>query len=308
MNAHDPLEQAAGWLALISSGEATTQQHQDYERWCRQYPREAAAISRLSGQLRGLQDQGLGGLSSRQLVGVVNTPTTRRKVLRATGGGLGLGLLAMLAGPGALRALQPGERWSTDTGERRQLMLSDGSELTLDACSAVRALQVRCLALEQGQISLRIVQGPAFRIDTAHGSLLSPQARLVLRREAHTSRVTVLEGSAWLLSEGREHRLDAGQRASFDASGLIAIEHGGSADDAWTRGLLRVENQSLSQVIRALQDYRHGVIQLDERVAHRRVSGVYPLDDSDRSLALLSDSLGLRLRFFSRYWVSISAA
>lgn len=308
MNTHDPLEQAAGWLALMSSGEATAQQHQDYERWCRQYPREAAAISQLSGQLRGLQDQGMGGLSSRQLVGVVNTPTTRRRVLRAAGGGLGLGLLAMLAGPGALRALQPGQHWSTATGERRQLMLSDGSQLTLDACSTVRAPQARCLALEQGQISLRIAQGAAFRIDTAQGSLLSSQARLVLRREAHASRVSVLEGSARLFSNGQEHRLDAGQRARFDRSGLIAIEAGANADDAWTRGLLRVENQPLSQVIRALQDYRHGVIQIDASVANRRVSGVYPLDDTDRSLALLSDSLGLRLQFFSRYWVRINAA
>lgn len=308
MSTHDPLEQAAGWLALISSGEATAQQHQDYELWCRQYPREAAAISQLSGQLRGLQDHGVGSLSSRQLVGVVNAPTTRRRMLRAAGGGLGLGLLTMLVGPGALRALQPGERWCTDTGHRRQLMLSDGSQLTLDACSTVRAPQARCLALEQGQISLRIAQGSAFRIDTAHGSLLSPQARLVLRRETHASRVSMLEGSAWLLSNGEEYRLNAGQRARFSTSGLIGIETGGSSDDAWTRGLLRVENQPLSWVIRALQDYRHGVIQLDDSVAHRRVSGVYPLDDTDRSLALLSDSLGLRLQFFSRYWVRINAA
>ncbi|GAB7529366.1 FecR family protein [Pseudomonas sp. 3A(2025)] len=308
MNTHDTLEQAASWLALMSSGEATAQQHQDYERWCRQYPREAAAIGQLSGQLRGLQDQGIGGLSSRQLVGVVNTPTTRRRVLRAAGGGLGLGLLAMLVGPDALRALQPGQHWRTDTGERRQLMLGDGSQLTLDACSAVCAPQPRCLALEQGQISLRIAQGAAFRVDTAHGSLLSHQARLVLRREAHASRVSVLEGSARLFSEGQEHRLDAGQRARFDSSGLIAIEAGANADDAWTRGLLRVENQPLSQVIQALQDYRRGVIQLDASVALRRVSGVYPLDDTDRSLALLSDSLGLRLQFFSRYWVRITAA
>ncbi|MCQ9426650.1 DUF4880 domain-containing protein [Pseudomonas sp. LJDD11] len=306
MSANDTLQQAARWLALISSGEATPGQRQDYEQWAREHPREAAAIGQLTGQLQGLQAPGLGQLSSRQLAAVVDAADSRRRFLRAAGSGLSLALLGVLAGPQVLRALQSGEHWRTGTAERGHWRLADGSQLTLDACSSVRSPAVRCLELEQGQISLSIAAGELFKLDTAHGTLLAHQARLVMRREPGASRVSLLEGSANLLVRGQQHSLSAGQRAHFDANGLQSIDTGSSADEAWTRGLLRVENQPLEQVIGALQDYRLGVIQLDPRLAPRRVSGIYPLDDTDRSLALLSDSLGLRLQFFSRYWVRIS--
>lgn len=302
------LEQASRWLVLLGSEQVTAQQRMEYEQWALQHPREAAAISKLNSQLRNLNDQGLGNLPSQQLARVVSTSTSRRRLLRAAGSVTGLSVLALLIGPATQRALQPGEHWQTKTAERRHWRLVDGSRLALNACTSVRSLHARSLELLQGQISLDIASGSLFQVNTQHGSVLATQARLVLRYEKYVSQVSLLGGSARLLSDGREYSLSSGQRARFNSSGLLSIDLASSADEAWTRGLLRVENQPLSQVIDALQDYRHGLIQLDPRLASRRVSGIYPLDDTDRSLALLSDSLGLRLQFFSRYWVRIGPA
>jgi transmembrane sensor len=42
-------------------------------------------------------------------------------------------------------------------------------------------------------------------------------------------------------------------------------------------------------------------------VADLRLSGLYPLDDSDRTLQLLERSLPIRVTWHNPYWVSIGA-
>ena len=46
---------------------------------------------------------------------------------------------------------------------------------------------------------------------------------------------------------------------------------------------------------------------LDDDAAALRVSGIYPLDDSGVALALLEQSLPIRLDYHGPYWVSIAS-
>ncbi|MGH8465011.1 MAG: iron dicitrate transport regulator FecR, partial [Pseudomonas sp.] len=46
----------------------------------------------------------------------------------------------------------------------------------------------------------------------------------------------------------------------------------------------------------------------DPRIAGLKVSGAFPIDDTDRALAALESGLSLRITRYSRYWVNVSAA
>ncbi|HGY5781881.1 TPA: iron dicitrate transport regulator FecR, partial [Serratia marcescens] len=46
----------------------------------------------------------------------------------------------------------------------------------------------------------------------------------------------------------------------------------------------------------------------DPAVAGLRVSGSFPLSDTDRALALLRQTLPVRLQSFTRYWLQIVPA
>ncbi|OVZ15811.1 iron dicitrate transport regulator FecR, partial [Pseudomonas aeruginosa] len=61
------------------------------------------------------------------------------------------------------------------------------------------------------------------------------------------------------------------------------------------------------EVLEALRAYRRGIISVADDAAALRVSGIYPLDDSGAALALLEQSLPIRLDYHGPYWVSIAS-
>lgn len=79
-----------------------------------------------------------------------------------------------------------------------------------------------------------------------------------------------------------------------------------SSEVAWTNGQLIVLNARLGEVIDELGRYRSGVLHCDTRARDLRVSGTFRLDSTDAVLANLQASLPIKVRYFTRYWVSIS--
>jgi transmembrane sensor len=49
------------------------------------------------------------------------------------------------------------------------------------------------------------------------------------------------------------------------------------------------------------------VIRCDPAVAGLRVSGVFRLDDTDAVLAIVAETLGVRVVSRTRYWVTVTA-
>ena len=78
-------------------------------------------------------------------------------------------------------------------------------------------------------------------------------------------------------------------------------------ESAWVQGRLEVRDRPLREVIDSLRRYRRGILHLSPDVADLRLSGLYPLDDSDRTLQLLERSLPIRVTWHNPYWVSIDA-
>ena len=63
----------------------------------------------------------------------------------------------------------------------------------------------------------------------------------------------------------------------------------------------------LGHFIAELSRYRPGLLRCASEVAELRISGVYPLADSDAVLDALTQSLPVSINRRSRYWVTVSA-
>lgn len=69
--------------------------------------------------------------------------------------------------------------------------------------------------------------------------------------------------------------------------------------------MLVASQMRLADFLAELGRYRHGQLGCSEQVADLRISGSYPLDDSERILQMLEVALPVRVRRFTRYWVTV---
>jgi len=99
--------------------------------------------------------------------------------------------------------------------------------------------------------------------------------------------------------------LHAGQQVRFTSSRVEAVQAAPDNAGQWRSGHLLVNNRSLAEVLAELSRYRHGRLGCDPGVAGLRISGVFPLTDTDRALALLTRTFPLRQRSLTRYWVTL---
>ncbi|THU05079.1 DUF4880 domain-containing protein [Lampropedia puyangensis] len=89
--------------------------------------------------------------------------------------------------------------------------------------------------------------------------------------------------------------VQAGQSTHIDAQGVHPVLHTATPDaastPAWARGQLLADNLSLVQVLHELERNRPGYLWFDEKsLAGIRVSGVFDLIDTERSLRALQES------------------
>lgn len=312
-------QQAADWLTVLMSDEAGEQERRDWLRW-READAEHArawahieAFSQRYGQVhKGAAMQALAGTAapaSRQ----------RRRLLLWLGVAGGAGLLAAHTGAwdqvGALRA-----DYRTATGERRDVMLADGSALSLNTASAVNVRfdgERRLIELLAGEIL--IVSGHGAGVDntaplvvvTREGLVRALGTRFSVRQQDGQSSVAVFESAVEIRpldGAGAPLRLPAGSSTTFTRR-QAAVPHAVDAYlDAWSRGQMIVDDVTLGDFLADLSRYRPGVIRCAPEVAQLRLSGVFPLFDTERILHMLPNSLPVQVRSRTRYWVTVEAA
>ncbi|MNP16292.1 fec operon regulator FecR [compost metagenome] len=69
--------------------------------------------------------------------------------------------------------------------------------------------------------------------------------------------------------------------------------------------MLVADDWRLGDFIAQLQRYRSGHLGCDPAVAALRISGAFHLGNTDTVLDNLTSTLPVRIRRFSRYWVSV---
>lgn len=301
---------AARWFVELNSGDAGEQDYQQWQAWLDASPQHRQAWERASAlgeRFVGLpRDLGLATLSAPKRLG-------RRQAIKHLALLLGIGVV----GYGAVRE-QPWRAWSADlrtaTGERREVTLADGTHLILNTASAVDVRmdnERRLLHLIEGEIL--VDSGKDARpllVATAEGLVRPLGTRFLVRQQAGWTQVAVFSGRVALQpteGSGAARILEAGQRSAFDRSASHSVATAGSELLAWTQGMLVADNMSLADFARELGRYRQGHLGCAAEVAELRISGAFPLNDTDRALAALEKNLPVRTRRFTHYWSRIEA-
>ncbi|WP_316546275.1 FecR family protein [Klebsiella oxytoca] len=316
LSQHDEVaRQAIEWMVLLRSGEASTHDYEHYLRWRHAEPAHDSACLRIE-QTLGQFTPLLEGMPTEPIRQALLAPSSRRKAIQ-----YGLGMAATLTLSTALLnqryPLTPAfADMKTMTAERRSLTLVDGSELTLDARSAVNinvadSNAVREVALLSGGLLLRATenaQRPVL-IKTRVGELLALGGRMNVRYEDGGVHVGVLDSVAKLnRHHGHGLVLQPGQGAWFDDRTLLQVAIRPEAETAWTHGRLEVYDRTLGSVVRTLRNYSPGVIRIDPEVAGLRVSGNFPLDNIHSALDSLAQTMPIAVVHTTRYWIQIQPA
>lgn len=306
------IDEAAQWLALLQSGEAGMAERAAFEAWRVADPRHQHVIEQMGGGLNLLRNPNLRTLPRSSLLHSLNAPSSRRRFISGSLSVLGIALLAGLLGRRYGWLPETGEL-ATGTGERRDFTLADGSALTLNARSRVVPLfdhQQRLLALRSGELLVDVAKDSArpFVVETEHGRMRALGTKFLVQHNEEATRLVMLHSQVEVVSAGGARQVvQAGESLLFNGAGLLSLERSNGQESAWVQGRLEVRDRPLREVIDSLRRYRRGILHLSPDVADLRLSGLYPLDDSDRTLQLLERSLPIRVTWHNPYWVSIDA-
>lgn len=145
-------------------------------------------------------------------------------------------------------------------------------------------------------------------MQTGLGSVQALGTRFMVRDEGAAIQVAVFEDAVEIRAAGGARRvLRAGQRARFDADAIGPDQAADAAQVSWEHGMLAARNWRLADLVDELARYRRGFLRCDPEVAGLRVSGAFPLADTDASLRLLEKTLPVRIQRVTPYWVTVAA-
>ncbi|MEI2832568.1 FecR domain-containing protein [Pseudomonas mosselii] len=306
------VDQAIEWLVKLRYDSPGPRTEQQFQRWLASHPQHAQAwqrVSSLGDELASLPAE----LSRQTLAGSERRRMSRRDHLKL------LSLLALGASVGwaareplGLPALMADSR--TATGERRELLASDGSLIRLNTASAIDlrySAEQRRLNLLRGEVSLdgNANDNRPFNIDTHVGALSTLGGQLLLRENAQGLLLAVRRGEVTLFpATAAAHRVKPGEVLQVFAQGDFQPANLHGDPWGWTDGVLSVQQMPLGEFTDELSRYRPGLLRCAPEVAGLKVSGTFQLADTDQVLLLVARSLPVRVDYRTRFWVSIGAA
>ncbi|AUG09558.1 FecR domain-containing protein [Pseudomonas sp. S09G 359] len=306
------IDSATQWYVLLRSGQATAADWQRYHQWRAADPRHDALCQQLENRLGVFQVPQAQGVSGKVLQQALDAPSSRRQVLQVALAGAGVAVgAALLAKPAGLADLTADIR--TGTGERRTVMLDDGSELLLNAQSAADIQfdpQRRLVRLREGELLAKVASDRIrpFLIQTDQARLRAHGERFLVRERAGQGQVVALNGAVEIDGQNGERlQLAAGHEVHYDRAGFGLVQASSSGATAWVDGFLQVRDRPLAEVIDALRPYHNGVLRLDPAVAGLRVSGLYRLDNPQQILDTLARTLPIHITRRTGLWVTVSA-
>lgn len=305
--------QAVQWWMVLHEGKAAAQQQVAWRQWRAASPEHEAAwqrIEAMSSQMAGIP------LPLARATLAAPDSMRRRHAMQA--------LAVLVVSGGGVATLLRSQSWQAwtadevaDVGQQRHLSLPDGGSVVLNTGSALNiryAAGQRALQLMRGEILVQTaadtLQRP-FVVQTALGTVRALGTRFTVRLLEDAAEIGVMQGMVELRPAAAPHalqRLRAGEQGRLttwqsEHSGVLA-----DGSDAWAEGMLVVSRMRLEDFLTELGRYRRGRLACDRAVADLRVSGAYPLADTDRILAALTSSLPVEIHSFSRYWVMVKPA
>ncbi|MFL1524003.1 FecR domain-containing protein [Pseudomonas sp. O230] len=306
------LDAAIAWQLSLDSGNPV--EREEFAKWHAAHEEHARAWRQL-----GMLDQRFNVASGPARTALLQSRESIRRRVRKLGSGVAsivavIGL-ALFAGDRYL----PVDYWLADqrtaTGEQRTLRLSDGTLINLNTHSAVDVRfdeKQRRVILQEGEILVETGHGDArpFIVETREGSMRALGTRFLVKREEEGTRLSVLQSAvaAHPESSAEEQILREGQQVLMRNNGLGPIIALNLGADAWTRGMLVVDNTRLEDLVHELGRYRRGHLGVTPEIADLRITGSFPLHDTDLALSALLPTLPVQIEQHTPWWVTVAKA
>ena len=305
----DPITRTAiDWMLRLESGHACPSQRQVFKAWLAENPEHLAAWQRVAGvlkvpiaDLKSAERRSSGQLRAARQALLSSPSVTGKGVLKS-------GLLVVLLGLGAaglanratpLMGLMADQH--TATGERKTIVLADGSRLTLNARSAVDiefSAGQRRIHLREGALQVEVAadaQRP-FVVSTAQGQVRALGTRFMVRQGADESVTGVQQHSVQLDTVGGQQlRIENGHAASFTANQIDPQVTTARSQADWIDGRVELHDEPLSALVDALRPYQAGLLRISPEAAKVRVYGVFPLDDTPQIFSALAQTLPIKI-------------
>jgi transmembrane sensor len=270
------------------------------------WQRVQALQQELSGQLAAIPGAHAALENSAQGLG-------RRQALKVLSGVLLVGTAAWVS-----RDLTGWQRWTCDlataTGERRSVQLPDGTRLQLNTDSAVDLHfnpQQRLITLVRGEalVTCGAVRSTPLLVQTRHGLFEGIDGRFAVRQDSACTRLSVVSGNVAIHSphgaKGLSTQVHAGESYLVRQTEAIPAAPLDMDIGAWADGLIVTRGMRLDAFLAEVGRYRHGYLGCSADIADLRLSGVFRLEDTDKLLAILPQTLPVQLRYRTRWWVSL---
>ncbi len=288
------VREAAEWLAQMESGDASDADHADLAAWRTADPAHAVALDRLAV----LQDN-LDGATQ------VEQETLRRLLLRParrTGASIA-GAVALIGFGWMASGLAPVQLYFADqktaVAETRVIALPDGSKLTLSTDSAVNidvSADQRVVHLLRGELLVNVARAmpSRFEVVTEDGTATALGTAYTVQKEAESTAVAVAESQVRICpavgGEAACMILTPRQKGRLTRDGVKRMPDIAAADvGAWADGWLSINDRPLVDVLDELNHWRTKPIGFDRRdLAGLRVSGIFPLNNTDKAAANLT--------------------
>ena len=305
------LDAAIAWQLSLDSGDGSTVEREEFSKWLASDEEHARAWRQL-----GMLDQRFSVASGPARAALLQSRHGIRQRVRKLG--RGLASIVLVCG----LALFAGERyvpihyWLADqrtaTGEQRTLKLADGTRVNLNTHSAIDVRfdeTRRLIVLQAGEILVETGHDDSrpLYVQTRDGSLRALGTRFIVKREDDATRLSVLQSAVAAQPEAlhQEQVFKAGQQVLMRSDGLGPLLAVTPATDAWTRGMLVVDNARLGDVIAELARYRTGYLGVDKSVADLRITGSFPLHDTTLALNALLPTLPVQIEQHTPWWVTV---
>ena len=306
---------AVEWMVELQSGGPNGAANQAFLAWLNQHPDHERAwrhIEAVNLQLRGLTAPAAvqAALTSAQ------AGPDRRQAIKTLA-------LLMFAGGGtwAVHSRMPWREWvaeeRTAVGQQRALTLADGTRVDLNTDTAINlrfSPLERRLQLVSGEVLITTAPDPEqpvrpFVVSTVQGEVRPLGTRFALRQFSEVCKVNVYEGAVEIHPQNTPwtQTLQAGEQTCFDASGINGITPVSAGELAWVQGMIVSSSMRLTDFLAELGRYRTGMVNCDPAIADLRVSGTFPLENTDRILTALAATLPVEVQYRTRYWVQVRA-
>lgn len=271
-----------------------------FERWLAADPRNLADYEDAKGLLRESRD--LRAELRSEFLGELNlipSAPARRRHTRASwtpvalAGGLVAAVLAVALAPTLVHRFQDplagASTYTTAVGEIRDVTLADGSVVTLDTASTLRAKvdgKVRRLSLDKGGAYFAVAHDKAhpFQVALADRQVIVTGTHFATSLRNGRARVELLEGSVEVLqplTSAEPVRLVPGDQVTYQAGSAVRREAriDPTTAVAWRQRRLVFQDAALSEVLAELGRYTDAKISLaNTALGRQRVTAMLPLE------------------------------